>query len=324
MTKDEALKLALEALESCTPADTSTGHVVWPSYDEQAVKQAITAIKQVLAALVKDNSNYRLDPPGLDPAGGIQVSKVWLDDDKLIAKPIPFVEFYKAAPAQPNIKSYLEKDNSQFKFSDYESNGMRHNKPSAAPVQEPVVFYRCNGCGHAYEQVHPTSCDCMEAGGFDRVEYYTTPPAAQSAAPVQEQIERAKQIWREDQQRIAELSAEIDRLTAAQPASVQEPVAWPDGLIDRIKAAEQRIQDGHAPRRIPADPTDVDLVLAEVRYALEGKQPPFWIKTTPLAAKQPWVGLTEQERNAIEDYCEMIVGKPVFEAIEAKLKEKNT
>jgi len=49
----------------------------------------------------------------------------------------------------------------------------------AAPVQEPVVFYRCNGCGHAYEQVHPTSCDCMDAGGFDRVEYFTAPPAAQ-------------------------------------------------------------------------------------------------------------------------------------------------
>jgi len=45
--------------------------------------------------------------------------------------------------------------------------------------------------------------------------------------------------------------------------------------------------------------------------------------TTPLAQRQ-WVGLTEQERNAIEDYCEMIVGKPVLEAIEAKLKEKNT
>jgi hypothetical protein len=53
-------------------------------------------------------------------------------------------------------------------------------------VQEPVVFFRCNGCGHAYEQVHPTSCDCMEAGGFERVEYYTTPPAAQTA--VQEPI----------------------------------------------------------------------------------------------------------------------------------------
>jgi hypothetical protein len=54
----------------------------------------------------------------------------------------------------------------------------------AAPVQEPVVFYRCNGCGHAYEQVHPTSCDCMDAGGFDRVEYFTTPPPA--AQPEQE------------------------------------------------------------------------------------------------------------------------------------------
>jgi hypothetical protein len=40
-----------------------------------------------------------------------------------------------AAPVQPIIESYLEKDNSQFKFSDYESDGLHHNKP--APVQEP-------------------------------------------------------------------------------------------------------------------------------------------------------------------------------------------
>ena len=65
------------------------------------------------------------------------------------------------------------------------------------------------------------------------------------------------------------------------PQLEQEPVAWPAGLIERIKAAEQRIQDGHAPRRIPAEPTDVDLVLAEVRYLLEGKQPPFWVHTPP-------------------------------------------
>jgi hypothetical protein len=44
-------------------------------------------------------------------------------------------------------------------------------------IEKPVIFYRCNGCGHAYEQVHPTSCDCMEAGGFDRVEYFTAPAA---------------------------------------------------------------------------------------------------------------------------------------------------
>jgi hypothetical protein len=49
MNLREAAQQALEALESCTPADTSTGHVVWPSYDEQAVAQAITALRTALA-----------------------------------------------------------------------------------------------------------------------------------------------------------------------------------------------------------------------------------------------------------------------------------
>jgi hypothetical protein len=34
--------------------------------------------------------------------------------------------------------------------------------------------------------------------------------------------------------------------------------------------------------------------------------------------------LAEQERNDLEDYCEMRIGKAAFDAIEAKLKEKNT
>lgn len=45
------------------------------------------------------------------------------------------------------------------------------------------------------------------------------------------------------------------------------------------------------------------------------------------ALEQPekeWVGLTEQERNTIEDYCKMMIGKAAFDAIEAKLKKKNT
>ena len=49
----EAMKQALDALESCTPADTSTGHVVWPSYDEQAVAQAITALRTAIAEAEK-------------------------------------------------------------------------------------------------------------------------------------------------------------------------------------------------------------------------------------------------------------------------------
>jgi len=46
--------------------------------------------------------------------------------------------------------------------------------------------------------------------------------------------------------------------------------------------------------------------------------------TKPQPSQKPWVGLTEKERNDIEDWCEMMIGKPAFDSIEAKLKEKNT
>jgi hypothetical protein len=39
--------------------------------------------------------------------------------------------------------------------------------------------------------------------------------------------------------------------------------------------------------------------------------------------QRTWVGLCEQQRNDIEDACEMIIGKPAFDAIEAKLKQQN-
>jgi hypothetical protein len=40
--------------------------------------------------------------------------------------------------------------------------------------------------------------------------------------------------------------------------------------------------------------------------------------------QRTWVGLTKQQRNDIEDICEMIIGEPAFNAIEAQLKENNT
>lgn len=43
-TKDAALKLARDALDSCQPGDYSTGHVIAPSFDEQLVSDALTAI----------------------------------------------------------------------------------------------------------------------------------------------------------------------------------------------------------------------------------------------------------------------------------------
>lgn len=71
-----------------------------------------------------------------------------------------------------------------------------------------------------------------------------------------------------------------DRIEAA--LARQDAQAIPEGLEDRIEAAIKRIVDGHAPRRIPADPTDVDLVLAEVLALIRGSWPPFWIKPQPV------------------------------------------
>jgi len=64
-------------------------------------------------------------------------------------------------------------------------------KRLAQPEQEPVVFYRCKGCGHAYEQSPASRCDCMASEGFDRLEYYT---AAQRQPLTDEQIVRKAKV----------------------------------------------------------------------------------------------------------------------------------
>ena len=44
----EAMRLALEALNSCTPGDWSTGHVIDPYHDEKLVDAAIAALEGTL------------------------------------------------------------------------------------------------------------------------------------------------------------------------------------------------------------------------------------------------------------------------------------
>ena len=83
--------------------------------------------------------------------------------------------------------------------------------------------------------------------------------------------------------------AALTRFVHALCECAERPKA-PDGLVDRIEAAIQRITDGGCPRRIPADPTDADLVLAEVLAWVNGEHPPFWLKgserNTTLAAPE--------------------------------------
>jgi len=47
-------------------------------------------------------------------------------------------------------------------------------------------------------------------------------------------------------------------------------------LLDRIESALQRHLDDHGPKRIPADPTDSDLVLYDIRQWRQGKPPGWW------------------------------------------------
>ena len=59
------------------------------------------------------------------------------------------------------------------------------------------------------------------------------------------------------------------------------PVGVPDGMLARVEEAARRVENGHAPRRIPADPADVDLVLGEVIAWLKGEPAPFWVPAAP-------------------------------------------
>ena len=101
MTKDEALDLALEALEKhgVAPKDWACKECV-PFSDilkegfQCRSHEAITAIKQARALDKKAENAKEL---GLDyePADGTQVSKVWWDGEKLMAKPIPLEDLYQ-------------------------------------------------------------------------------------------------------------------------------------------------------------------------------------------------------------------------------------
>ena len=95
MTKDEVLKLALEALEkSVATCFDRYAHEQVMSRPEHFINQAITAIKQA-RALDKMAENARELGLDYEPADGTQVSKVWWDGEKLMAKPIPLEDLYQ-------------------------------------------------------------------------------------------------------------------------------------------------------------------------------------------------------------------------------------
>ena len=88
------------------------------------------------------------------------------------------------------------------------------------------------------------------------------------------------------------------RAALAQP--LQEPLAWlyPEGL--------KALQNGKCWTTYPTEHEDCNIPLYTA------------------SPQRPWVRLTEQERNDLEDALGLVIGKPLFDAIEAALKERNT
>jgi hypothetical protein len=103
------------------------------------------------------------------------------------------------------------------------------------------------------------------------------------------------------EQSITSLRAAIEQERAALGLrrEKQEPLAWVCEGFGKAKRTIDYIQ-----KEIDALPIGTMLYTAQPQHE--------------------WQGLTEKERLTIENECETMVGKPAFDAIEAKLKEKNT
>jgi hypothetical protein len=163
MTKDEALDLALEFV-----SDIQRG-----KYKGDA-EEVITAIKQA-RALDKMAENARELGLDYEPADGTQVSKVWWDGEKLMAKPIPLEDIYQ--PVQATMK--LESSGPGHGPAPNQKLSVRHvslidaGKTAAqpAPVQEFVA-------GVVLRDGYPTLVQDKHIKENDK-RLYTTPPAAQ-------------------------------------------------------------------------------------------------------------------------------------------------
>jgi hypothetical protein len=108
--------------------------------------------------------------------------------------------------------------------------------------------------------------------------------------------------------------------------AVQEPVAWMHTMIDDVVVGHRPADlNVHPDRWMPLhkDPTPCQTCQALARTVMMDQTAH---DTTPPAAQKPWVGLTDEEKEAIyrQADAENWHDQPLLEAVESKLKEKNT
>jgi hypothetical protein len=114
--KDEALRMAMRKA-------FNLGSIYWQQVDSEfssnwkkgdATKAQLDqliedTIKRAIAESALDKKAENARELGLDyePADGTQVSKVWWDGEKLMAKPIPLEDIYQPAPVQEPVAKYI-------------------------------------------------------------------------------------------------------------------------------------------------------------------------------------------------------------------------
>ena len=68
--------------------------------------------------------------------------------------------------------------------------------------------------------------------------------------------------------------------------------------------------------------------ITRFRVDMDGSMEPHedgeWVRYEDIPPQRTWVGLTKEDKDLIEDLCEMMIGDAVFSTIDAILKGKNT
>ena len=188
------LEQALSALKRMASFGNTFGYRSSEQNPYEQVCEAIIAIKQDLA-LDKMAENARELGLDYEPVDGTQVSEVWWNGEKLMAKPIPLEDFYQPAPtvqetvawvdllkqaeevvrSKPLWKKYIDgtplaNDIAVWMASFAQEHTTLPAQP--APVQEPVFELQKSG----WEII--CDLDWIQTLPFGTL-LYTTPPAAQ-------------------------------------------------------------------------------------------------------------------------------------------------
>ena len=368
MTKDEALKLALEALRSAA-AELYRASSYCNTYEVLGnTNDAITAIQQARSAPVQEpvawpvgSAEYHRSLLAMGKALAKERSREIGDAWNQLANLLTVLEKARSAtpPTAPVAWKWhqapvktswghdmvvadlaIDKDNtvSVYCERDQTTKVEAMFNPPAAPVQEPVACQYGNG-GYACCEGGPCKADeqnnatpvqepvwCGHCNGSGRMvrdpdigtdqECFVCDGAGVPAAPVQEYV-GVKPCWYESKEEKmcpkcgqVHAGAIFSKAKPAQPAPVQEPVAWEQYAIKFAKGKKLTYEK---PKNLPSYIGVRALVYAD---------------TTPPAAQRPFVGLTDEEISAI--------GSKIFpstwntnhvefaRAIEAKLKERNT